>query len=202
MKHTLPEVDAYITNAADWARPILKRLRKLFHAASPKIQETIKWGMPHFEHLGVVGMMGAFKQHVAYGFWKGKLLSDSHGLLKEGGSTTPFGLKVKSVAELPDDEVLLAYIREAISLNEQGVKLPKPPKKPAQPIVVPPDLRAALKGHAKARETFENFPPSHQREYIEWLTEAKQEATRQRRLATTLEWLTEGKSRNWKYRKS
>jgi uncharacterized protein YdeI (YjbR/CyaY-like superfamily) len=199
-KNTLPEVDTYIANAADFARPILKKLRKLFHAASPKITETVKWGMPFFEHQGIVGTLGAFKHHVAFGFWKGSLLSDPHGVFTNGRSPKPMGVKVQSVAELPPDEVLLELIREAVALNEQGVTPPKPPrKKVAKPIVVPEILQTALAKNAKARKTFENFPPSHQREYIEWITEAKQESTRQRRLTTTLEWLAEGKSRNWKY---
>ncbi len=201
MKNTLPEVDAYINDAAEFARPILKRLRKLFHLASPKIQESIKWGLPHFEHLGIVGMMAAFKHHVGFGFWKGKLMSDPHGLFKAGSGTTPHGTKVKSVAELPDEEILLAYIREAMALNEQGIALPKPARKKAVKPKIPAELRAALAANAKARETFENLPPSHQREYVDWLTEAKQEATRLRRLATTIEWLAEGKPRNWKYMK-
>lgn len=199
MPKRLPEVDAYINKAPDYARPILKRLRKLFHAASPKIEESIKWGMPHFEHQGIVGMMAAFKQHVTFGFWKAKLLSDPHGSLK--GGTTPMGTKVKSLDDLPSDEILLTLIREAVALNEQGVKVEKKPVKKKPRATVPADLKAALAKNAKARKTFEELSPSHQREYIEWLNEAKQQATRQRRLATTLEWLVEGKSRNWKYMK-
>ena len=201
MKNKLPEVDAYIDEAPEFARPILKRLRKLFHQASPKIHEAIKWGVPFFEYLGIVGMMAAFKHQVGFGFWKGKLMSDPHGVFAEGGGMTPNGTKVKSVAELPDDEILLEYIRAAIALNEQGVALPKPARKKAAKPKIPDDLRDALAANPKARETFENFPPSHQREYIDWLTEAKQEATRQRRLAKTLELLIEGKPRNWKYMK-
>ncbi len=195
-----PDVDKYIAKSADFAQPILKKLRALYHKACPQIEETIKWGFPHFEYKGVVGSMAAFKQHAGFGFWKGGLMRDPEGLFQGVRSKTMSACKVRDVSELPTDKVLIAYIKEAVALNEQGVKLPKPKgtgKK--KPVVVPDYFRTALERNRKARATFETFSPSHQREYIEWVTEAKQEATRERRLATTLEWLAEGKSRNWKY---
>ncbi len=66
-------------------------------------------------------------------------------------------------------------------------------------LVVPDDLKAALKQNAKAQKTFKDFSYSKRREYVEWLTEAKREETRRQRLATTIKWLAEGKSRMWKY---
>ena len=199
MKNTLPEVDQHIEQAADFAKPILKRLRKLFHQACPQIREEMKWSFPHFVHKGIVGSMAAFKQHVCWGFWNAKQMPDPHGLLKESERLTAFSFKPRNMADLPSDAIILEYIRAAVALNEQGVKRPAAKRKPAAKIEVPKDLHAALKQNPKARVTFEAFSPSHQREYIEWITEAKQSATRERRLATTLEWLTEGKSRNWKY---
>ncbi|HEY4263567.1 MAG TPA: YdeI/OmpD-associated family protein [Schlesneria sp.] len=200
MKNTLPEVDEYIAEAAEFAQPILKRLRKLFHKASPKIEETIKWRMPHFECGGIVGMMAAFKNHVVFGLRKSELLNDSQGLFKDG-KLTPFETRLTSLSELPNDAVLVDYIRQVIVLNEQGVKLPKRPAKKVARPKVPADLKAALDDHPKARETFQKLSPSCQRDYVEWLTEAKQQTTRDRRLATTIEWLNEGKTRNWKYEK-
>ena len=199
MKNTLPEVDHYIEHAAAFAKPILKRLRKLFHQASPQIREEMKWSFPHFVHQGIVGSMAAFKQHVSWGFWNAKQMPDPHGLLKESKRLTAFSFKPRSMNDLPSDSIILEYIRAAVALNEQGIKRPAAKRKPAAKVEVPNDLRAALKQNPKARAIFDAFSPSHQREYIEWITEAKQLATRERRLATTLEWLTEGKSRNWKY---
>lgn len=199
MKNRFPEIDAYIEKSADLAKPILKRLRKLFHQASPLIHEEVKWGMPHFVHQGIVGMMAAFKQHLSWGFWNAKLMADPHGLWKESETVTAFGFKPKSAADLLPDEIILEYIRAAVTLNEQGVKRPAAKRKLAAKIEVAKDLRAALRQNAKARAVFDTFSPSHQREYIDWLTEAKQQATRERRLAATLELLTEGKSRHWKY---
>ena len=198
MKNSSSQFDAYMARSAPFAQPILKKLRTLFHRACPQIEETIKWGHPHFEYKGVVAGVAAFKAHVSFGFWKEKLLSDPHGLF--AGESSKWA-RLTDVAELPSDEVLLAYIREAVELNERGVKRPQPKKPRKAPPEVPADLRAALAKNPKARATFEAFSPSHQREYIEWLTEAKTEATRQKRLGTAIEWMAEGKPRNWKYMK-
>ena len=193
------DVDAYIASARDFARPILLKLRGLFHKACPKIEETIKWGFPHFEHLGLVGSMAAFKQHVSLGFWKGSVMSDPQGLFQGVGSTSMSAVKVSTIEDLPPDKVLLAYIKEAVRLNEQEVKVPRPAKQAKRPPKVPADLAAALKRNKPAGKTFAAFSPSKRKEYIEWITGAKQQATRDRRLATAIEWLAEGKSRNWKY---
>lgn len=199
-KNFSPEVDAYIEKAAPFAQPILKKLRKLFHQACPEIKEVLKWGVPHFEYKGVLAGMAAFKQHASYGFWKIKLMQDPHGLFASE-DTSMGGTKVASIKDLPSDQILLSYIREAIALNESGAKVERPKKGPAKELKLPDDLQAALRKNKSARTTFENFSPSHRNEYIEWITEAKQEATRQKRLATTLVWLSEGKARNWKYMK-
>jgi hypothetical protein len=204
MKKTSPEVDAYIAKAAPFAQPILKKLRLLFHKAAPQIEETVKWGVPHFEYKGIVGGMAAFKQHVRFGFWKGNLLADPEKLFTGMGNTDMSAMRITTLADLPSNKVLIAYIREAVDLNEREVKpqRTKPAKnKNNRPIEVPDYFAAALKKNKQARATFEAFSPSHKREYVEWLTEARQEATREKRLATALEWLAEGKPKNWKYMK-
>jgi uncharacterized protein YdeI (YjbR/CyaY-like superfamily) len=192
-----PAVDAYIAKSADFARPILRRLRTLMHKACPTIEETMKWGVPHFEYKGVIAGMAAFKQHAAFGFWKRRLMQDPAGFFSKGESGMG-GRKIRSVDELPSDAVLLRYIREAVALNEQGVKLSRATKK-KPPVKPPPYLVAALRKNAKARKNFAGLSPSQRREYVEWLTDAKQQATRERRLATAIEWMAEGKARNWKY---
>jgi uncharacterized protein YdeI (YjbR/CyaY-like superfamily) len=199
MPHESPEVDAYIDHAADFARPILRKIRALFHKACPQIQETIKWGFPHFEHMGIVGNMAAFKRHVNFGFWKAKMLSDPHKLFQDVGNTSMGAARITDVSELPSDKILLATIREAVALNEKGIKAPAAPKKPRKELTIPEYFLAALGKNKKAQATFEGMAYSHKKEYVEWITEAKQEATRAKRLATALEWLAEGKPRNWKY---
>jgi uncharacterized protein YdeI (YjbR/CyaY-like superfamily) len=192
-----PRVDAYIAKSADFARPILTRLRTLFHKASPKIEESIKWGVPAFEYKGIVAMMAAFKQHASFGFWKEKLMQDPAKILS-GKSGPMSSVRLTSVKELPSDKVLIAYIHEAIDLNERNINPVKKKSKPKE-LSVPDDLRAALRRSRAARDTFEAFSPSHRNEYIEWITEAKRDETRRRRLQQTIELLAEGKSRNWKY---
>ncbi|HXV40711.1 MAG TPA: YdeI/OmpD-associated family protein [Steroidobacteraceae bacterium] len=194
-----PAVDAYIAKSAAFARPILTRVRGLMHKACPKIEETIKWGVPHFEYQGVVASMAAFKQHASVGFWKQKLMPDPARLFPAAGDSSMGGRKFRSVDELPSDAVLLRYIKAAVALNEQGLKLPNAGRKKKPPPRLPADLAAALKKNPKAKATYDAFPPSHKREYVEWITEAKQEATRLKRLQTAIEWMAQGKSRHWKY---
>jgi uncharacterized protein YdeI (YjbR/CyaY-like superfamily) len=198
-----PAVDAYVAKSADFARPILKRLRELMHKADPNIAETIKWGVPHFEHEGIVASMAAFKQHVAFGFWNEKLLREELG--RDAGRMFPRdaekgmgGRKVRALAELPPAALIVRTAKAAVALNDAGLR-PKRVLKRKPPPKAPPDLVAALKRNAKARATYGRLTPGQQREYVEWLVEAKQAATRERRLAQAVEWLAEGKQRYWKY---
>ena len=197
----IPEVDAYIAKSGDFAKPIMTKLRDLFHQAHPQIQEKIKWGSPTFEHKGIVAAMSAFKKHMTFGFWKGKLMNDLHESFEGMGNTDIHSIKLSELADLPPDAVLISHIQQAVALNETGVKQPRTAKKEQPELVVPVDLSEALAGDEKARVTFEGFSYSNRRDYIAWLTEAKREATRAKRLGTTLEWLAEGKPRNWKYMK-
>ena len=198
---TNPAFDAYIQKAAPFARPILEKVRALFRKACPEIEETMKWSFPHFSYRGIVGSMAAFKQHATFGFWKASLMHDPYGLLGPVGETSMSRAKFTDVSELPPDKVILEYIREAVALNEQGVKIEKPQPKKKPEAKVPADLLTALKNNKKALAAFEAFSPSHRREYVEWITEAKQEATRQKRVAQAVEWMAEGKSRHWKYQR-
>lgn len=194
------KVDAYIAQAAPFAKPIIEKVRRVVHKACPDIEERLKWGMPSFEKNGLVCGVAAFKAHASFGFWRAKQLDDPAGILKDkrGGM---MGEKLTDVSQLPADSILVDYVKRAVALNESGAKSPmsrpKGPKKPE--AKVPPDLAASLKKNAKARATFEGFSPSHRREYVEWITEAKQEETRKRRLDQAIEWLAQGKPRNWKY---
>lgn len=198
MGTTDPRVDAYIEKSADFARPILSRLRKIVHKACPEAQETIKWGFPHFDYKGMLCSMAAFKNHCAFGFWKGELVVESK---KRDQAMGDLG-RITALDDLPSDKVLAGYINKAMKLNDQGVPAPHLARRRKKPkLPVPDDLARALAESPGAKATFEGFPPSHRREYIEWITEARTEATRQRRLATALEWLAEGKPRNWKYMK-
>lgn len=195
MGKCIAAVDAYIQNAADFARPILEHFRELVHQACPQVEETWKWSFPHFEHQGVLCSMAAFKAHCAIGFWKAALI------IKNPDRTAMGHLgRITRLADLPPDKLLTQYIREAARLNEQGVKRPQPAR-PAtkKELIVPDYFMAALRKNKKALTTFEKFSYSHKKEYVEWITEAKREQTRATRLATALKWLAQGKSRHWQY---
>ena len=194
-----PRIDAYIAKSADFAKPILKHIRAVVHEACPEVEEELKWRNPSFMYKGILCGMAAFKEHAVFGFWKGTLIvADKGKSLEAAGS---FG-KLTKVSDLPSKKILIAYIKQAMALNDKGIKAPvKHNKGPKKPLRVPPYLSAALKKNKKAQATFECFSPSHKREYLEWLTEAKTKDTRTKRLAITVEWLTEGKARNWKYMK-
>jgi len=193
-----PEVDAYIAAAAPFAQPILKHLRKVVHTGCPAVEEKIKWGFPHFEYKGNLAGMAGFKAHCSFGFWKGALVLDRVMAEREDGMGH-FG-RITSLADLPNEKALLNYVRKAVELNEAGIKVPRAAKpKGPRVLQMPEDLADALRKNAKARKTFENFNYSHRKEYAEWITEAKREETRRRRLTTAIEWLAQGKTRMWKY---
>lgn len=197
-----PRIDAYIEKSADFAKPILKHFRQLIHKACPEVEEAWKWSFPHFDYAGgPLAHMAAFKAHCAIGFWKASLMKDNERLLEAAKSESAMGHfgKITSLKDLPKDSILIKYIHEGMKLNELGVKIA--PKKKAGPVEVPEDIMKAISKNKLARETFENFSNSHKREYVSWITEAKTEATRNKRLSTTIEWLSEGKQLNWKYAK-
>ncbi len=190
-------VDAYIETAPDYAKPILKHIRRLVGKACPQVEETLKWSMPHFVFKGMLCSMAAFKGHCALSFWKAALIFGDAAKRNEE-AMGHFG-RITSVADLPGDEKLLAYIRTAARLNQEGIKVPRSKIRSRKPLIVPPCLTKALQKNARALATFEKFSPSHQREYAKWIAEAKRDETRATRLATAIMWLSEGKARNWKY---
>jgi uncharacterized protein YdeI (YjbR/CyaY-like superfamily) len=194
-------IDAYIAKSAEFAQPILNHLRQIIHNACPEIVETIKWGFPHFDYKGTVCSMAAFKQHCAFGFWKASLMSDTHKLFdKEGNDAMGQLGQVKSLNDLPSDEILSHYIREAVQLNKEGKKIvSRVVNGEKKELEVPDYFSEALTSNEGARKTFESFSYSNRKDYVTWITEAKNEHTRNKRLETAIEWMAEGKIRNWKY---
>jgi hypothetical protein len=178
-------VDAYIAKSAPFAKPILRHIRRLVHKACPEVEETIKWGVPHFTYSGNLCFMAAFKQHCRFGFW--------HGAMGRLG-------KIFAVDDLPSDAEIARSARKAMRINASETK----PRALAKPKVrtrlkLPDELMTALKKNKRARATFEAFSYTNKKEYVEWIVEAKRDETRAKRLSTAIEWLTEGKVRNWKY---
>jgi uncharacterized protein YdeI (YjbR/CyaY-like superfamily) len=196
-------IDAYIAESADFAKPILNHLRALIHTACPDVEEKMKWSMPFFDYKGeMMCHMASFKQHCAFGFWKGAIMKDP--VLREtAASEAAMGHlgKITSLKDLPSDKKITAWIKEAMTLNDNGIKLP-PKEKPAAKETATPDYFAkAIAKNKAAKKVWDGFPPGKKKDYIVWITEAKTEDTRNKRMETAVEWIAEGKGRNWKYEK-
>jgi uncharacterized protein YdeI (YjbR/CyaY-like superfamily) len=197
-------IDAYIAKSADFAKPILNHLRELIHNACPDVEEKIKWGMPFFDYKGeMMCHMASFKQHCAFGFWKGSIMKDP--VLKETAqSEVAMGHlgRITSLKDLPADKKITSWIKEAMLLNDNGIKLPPKIKSTQKKEIIVPDyFTKAIAKNKKAKTVFDAFAYSHKKEYVQWITEAKTEETRNKRMAAAIEMIAEGKARNWKYEK-
>jgi uncharacterized protein YdeI (YjbR/CyaY-like superfamily) len=191
-----PRIDAYIARQADFARPILEHIRRVLHEAGPELDEAIKWSMPHFTYKGrLFAGMAAFKAHATFGLWQAGAVMGETGSERE--AMGQFG-RLTSVEDLPPEEELKALVRRAAALADEG-PAPRPKKPPKGDLPAPDDLNAALDANRGARATFDGFPPSARRDYVEWVVGAKRPETRAKRIAQSVEWLAEGKRRNWKY---
>ena len=190
-----PRVDLYIERAQPFARPILRQVRDRVHATLPEVEETLKWSSPAFTLDGkILLMMAAFKAHAALNFWRGQEIGDNS---PKAGAMGQFG-KLVSPADLPNDATFDALLREAAALAATA-PAPRKPKSTKPPAEVHPDFAAALAAYPAAKATLDGFAPSARRDYLDWICEAKQDATRTKRIATAIEWLGEGKKRHWKY---
>jgi uncharacterized protein YdeI (YjbR/CyaY-like superfamily) len=201
MATTDPRFEQYIAKSAPFAKPILIHIRKLVHKACPQVEEKMKWSMPHFDYKGeMMCNMAAFKQHCCFGFWKAALMKDP-SLMANAKSEMAMGHlgRITSLKDLPSDKQMIAYIKEAMKLNDEGLKVKKEKSTVKKEIKTPEDLMIALKKNKKAFTIFEKFPPGHKKEYILWIEEAKREETRKNRIEQTVVWVAEGKQRNWKY---
>lgn len=193
-----PRIDAYIARQAEFARPILEHVRMVVHAASPEVEEAIKWGMPHFIYKGKqLAGMAAFKAHATFSFWKGTLVT---GELGRDGGMGQFG-RLTSLTDLPDDSTLATLVRKAMDLTDQGVKRVRKAAAPRARAAAPDDFRKALEAEPGTAAIFDGFAASARREYVEWVIGAKRPETRARRIAQSVAWIAEGKKRNWKYEK-
>jgi uncharacterized protein YdeI (YjbR/CyaY-like superfamily) len=193
-----PRIDAYIADAQPFARPILNHIREVVHQACPDVTETIKWSRPFFEHKGrMFGSLGAFKAHASLTVWRMGEMGDATSRTQEGMGQ--FG-KLTSLADLPDDAVLIGAIQAATSAIEAG-RPARPKKPPRAELPVPDELSAALADEPAAKQVFDGFSPSHRRDYCEWIGEAKRPETRDARVKQAVLWMAEGKPRHWKYQR-
>ena len=194
-----PRIDAYIATAQPFARPILEKVRERVHAAVPEIEEAMKWSMPAYTLGGkIVLITAAFKAHLALNFWRGQEL---RGEQANDDAMGQFG-KIKAIDELPSNSELDRLIREAAELAKSAPAPRKTKHAPKPEPELHPEFASALAKSPNAKAALDSFPPSAQRDYFEWISEAKQDATRQKRIATAIEWLSDGKRRHWKYESS
>lgn len=190
-----PRIDAYLAKVQPFALPILQRLREDVHAACPDVVEAIKWGMPHFTLDGkLLCGMAAFKAHCTFGFWEREGADAG-----QGGAMGDFG-RIEKLADLPTSTALRQQIKANAALLLSGAARAKKPNRAPKPLLeMPADFAAALAKVKAAKQHYDAFPPGKQRDYLEWVLDAKREETRAKRIAQAVEWIAEGKSRNWKY---
>ena len=194
-----PRIDAYIKKSADFAKPVLNHLRALVQEACPDVEETMKWSFPHFDYKGMMCSMASFKQHCAFGFWKTALMKDAETLLDNRADAKGSFGRIASLNDLPTDKIIIGYIKEAMKLNDNDVKLAKAKPAEKKELVIPKYFIEAIKKNKKAFAAFESFSYTNKKDYLEWITGAKTEETRNNRLVQAIEWMAEGKIRNWKY---
>jgi uncharacterized protein YdeI (YjbR/CyaY-like superfamily) len=200
-----PAVDAYINNSEDFAKPILEHWRRLIHEHCPNAEEAIKWSLPHFEYNGDnMCVVASYKNHCSFTFLKAELMTAPR--LKASKDLKPiqrFLGKISKISDLPPDDEFIAMLKEAMQLNEMGIRIKrdKPEADKPRVLVTPDYLLAALVSNPKAKEVFESKSNSFRKEYIIWITDAKTDETRQKRINEALEWIAEGKGRFWKHQK-
>lgn len=195
-------VDQYILKSQIFAQPILNHLRDLVHTVCPDVEEKIKWGMPFFDYKNdMLCHMASFKAHAVFSFWKAQLMKDPI-LMENANSEQAMGHlgRITSLKDLPSDKQLRAWIKEAMVLNDKGIKIVKPKSTGEKPTVeIPEMLIKALKKNKSAWAVWQKATPGYQKEYANWISDAKTEATQIKRTNTAVEWIAEGKIRNWKY---
>lgn len=202
METRSPKIDAYIEKSQDFAKPVLEYIRETVHEFCPDAEETMKWSFPHFMYQGkILCAMASFKQHCTFGFWLEKEMKTMHEITRNIEKNSMFSLgKITKIEDLPPKNQLKKAITEAMELINMGVTIKK--AAPAKTETEIPDyFQTALNENIKALKVFEKGSSSFRKEYISWITEAKTETTRNKRMEQSLEWLAEGKSRNWKYEK-
>ena len=197
MAYYHPTIDAYFAKSSDFAKPILAHLRDLIHRACPEVEEKMKWSFPHFDYKGeIMCSVASFKEHCAFTFWKASLMEDPK-LIENAKSESAMGHfgRIQSLQELPSDARILAYIKEAMKLNDEGKKVIKQKPITKNELIIPDYFLNSVKKNKAACATFEKFSNSRKKEYVDWINEAETEETKNGRMAQAIEWLAEGKSR-------
>lgn len=191
-------VDDYIESAPQWQEELL-RLREILKSTG--LVETVKWGGPCYTHNDklIVGV-GAFKSYVGLWFFQGALLTDKDGVLmnaQKGRTQAMRQWRFEYIKEIKSTKIK-AYVKEAIAIHESGQVI-KPNRD--KPVIVPPELEKALAGNKNANKQFQEFGKGKQRDYAEYIAEAKREDTKLKRLEKILPMITAGIGLHDKYKR-
>lgn len=197
-----PLVDEYIEKSPDFSKPILNYIREIVHEFCTDAEEAIKWKFPTFMYKGkILCSMVSFKAYCSMGFWLHGEMQTIKNLETDVEKTNMFSLgKITKLEDLPSKPQLKKIILEAMELTDMGVKLKKAAPTKTE-TAVPDEFQNVLDQNKKVLEIFQKASPSFRKEYINWITEAKTETTRNKRMEQAIEWISEGKGRNWKYEK-
>jgi hypothetical protein len=190
-------INLYIAELPDWQRKHLVRVRQLIHSTEERIEEAWRGNAPHFDHQGSLIGMHAFKSCVSIWFHKGASLKDGHGLFKLTEKDAEREVRKYKIheGESINEKAFLDLLKQALKVNaaQAGGAETKPT---SRALVVPSDMEQVLRKDEQAWAQWEGLAASHKREYVEWITDAKQDETRKRRLAKALEMIRDGQAKN------
>jgi uncharacterized protein YdeI (YjbR/CyaY-like superfamily) len=197
IKDASKRIDKAFDSFTGFQREYCMHLRDLIHQALPDVKEDWKWG-PNFNVQGMVCGVWGFKNHVKLVFFKGSMMKDKYKFFNNDDSENKGTRSINfSKEDKIQDKKIIEYLKEAAELNKKGAK----PVKKEIVFDMPNELCDALDKDKKAKKYFESLAPSHRRDYAVYIGEAKQEATRQRRLDKVLDMMEEKRTLNDKYLK-
>ena len=172
-----PDVEAYLAACEQWPEEI-RTLRPLLLAAG--LDEQIKWGKPCYSHDDAnIAIIQGFSENLALMFFKGILLDDPADVLEEVGPNSHAARRMMftSVEDVERHaDVVTAYVREAIGVEDAGTEVPPRPDED-----LAPELAERLAEDPELAESFDELTPGRQREYTLHVSGAKQPSTRERR---------------------
>lgn len=194
------QINSFIAEQPEWQRLTMIRLRQLIRTADPEAEGLMRGNSPAFDHDGPMVSMHAFKTCVSVWFHKGALLKDTHDLFNLSEKDDVRGVRKYKVNEgdTIHEKAFSDLVRQAVKLNESATKSVEP--RSAKVVALPAEMESCLKRDEEAWEHWERFSPSHKKEYVEWINDAKQDETRKRRIAQALEMIREGMGKEDKHR--
>jgi uncharacterized protein YdeI (YjbR/CyaY-like superfamily) len=174
-----PRFDSIDCSTRRWARG-LGDLRRICQSSG--LIETVKWGHPCYM-LGDrnIVLIGAFRDDFVLSFMNASLMRDPNGVLVKRGPNTRNADMIRfsdDAQVMALEPVILAYLNEAISYAQRGIK----PIKEAADIELQPELAEALDADLELSQAFRNLTPGRQRSYVLDLSTTVSPSTRNARI--------------------